>query len=223
VSSTATSGRLAHLLRWIGLTLVALTGLQVAALLAAWNWSLEPFRQLFVDRLVGEAPMALVGLLLMLMASRFEAPAGRTALRWVVGLIGIVLAITMVVAVPISIEAETALAQQMQQSEAAIAQQTSQLEMQKKQLQDPGFVDRLIAEAEKEGRIPAGAPAELKKQKAQQFIDTQLKPQLQQAEQQLGQARLARDVALQQRRFSGTVRAGVLAIGFALVALVALV
>jgi hypothetical protein len=159
----------------------------------------------------------------MLMASRFEAPAGRTALRWVVGLIGIVLAITMVVAVPISIEAETALAQQMQQSEAAIAQQTSQLEMQKKQLQDPGFVDRLIAEAEKEGRIPAGAPAELKKQKAQQFIDTQLKPQLQQAEQQLGQARLARDVALQQRRFSGTVRAGVLAIGFALVALVALV
>ncbi|MFQ6539563.1 MULTISPECIES: HpsJ family protein [Aphanothece] len=223
MSSTATSGRLAHLLRWIGLTLVALTGLQVAALLAAWNWSLEPFRQLFVDRLVGETPMALVGLLLMLIASRFEAPAGRTALRWVVGLIGIVLAITMVVAVPISIEAETALAQQMQQSEATIAQQTSQLEMQKKQLQDPGFVDKLIAEAEKEGRIPAGASAEMKKQKAQEFIDTQLKPQLEQAEQQLGQARLARDVALQQRRFSGTARAGVLAIGFALVALAALV
>jgi hypothetical protein len=221
--STASFGRLAHLLRWIGLTLVALTALQIAALLASWNWALEPFRQLFVDRLVGETPMALVGLLLMLTASRLEGPGGRTALRWVVGLLSVALAITMVVAVPISIDAEAALVRQMQQSEATIAQQTSQLEMQKKQLQDPGFVDKLIAEAEKEGRIPAGATPELKKQKAQEFIDGQLKPQLEQAEQQLGQARLARDVALQQRRFGGTARAGVLAIGFALVALVALV
>ena len=221
--STAHSGRLAFLSRWIGLTLVVLMGLQVMALVAAWNWSLEPFRQVFVDRLVADAPLALVGLLLMLIGSRLEAPAGRTPLRWLTGVLAAVLAITMVVAVPLAIDAEAALAAQMQQSESSIAQQTAQLQMQRQQLQDPGFVDQLIAEAEKEGRIPADATDELKRQKAQEFIDAQLKPQLAQAQEQLAQARLGRDLSLQQRRFGVTGRAAVLAIGFALLALAALV
>ena len=63
---------------------------------------------------------------------------------------------------------------------------------------------------------------EIKKQKARRVIDTQIKPQLQRAEQQLGQARLGRDLAIQQRRFVGTGTAVVLAIGFVLLALVAL-
>lgn len=222
-SSPVGSARTALLLRWLGLTLVVLMLLQLAALLFSWNWSLEPFRQLFVDRLVGEAPMALIGLLLVLVAQRLQAGEGRTPLRWLTGVLAALLTIAMVAAVPLSIGAENALVAQAQQQDAAIGQQTMQLEMQKKQINDPAFVDQLIAEAEKEGRIPADATAEQKQQKAREFIDAQIRPQLQQAEQQLAQARLGRDLAVQQRRFGGTGRAVVLAIAFALLAVVALV
>ncbi len=211
------------LLRWLGLTLVVLTALQLTALLVNWNWDLEPFRQVFLDRLVGEGPMALVGLLLMLIAQRLEGLPGRTPLRWLVGVLAGVLAIAMLVAVPLSLASESALAEEAQQQDAAIAQQAMQLEMQKQQVEDPGFVDQLIAEAEKEGRIPAGATAEVKQQRAREFIDSQIRPQLEQAEQQLSQARFARNLALQQRRFGVTGRAVALAIAFVLVAVVALV
>ena len=223
-TTTTGSGRLPYLLSWLGLTLVVLMGLQLAGLLLSWNWELEPFRQLFIDRLVGESPMALVGLLLMLTAQRLEAgSAGRTPLRWLVGLLGILLTIAMVVAVPLSIDAERSLVEQAQQQDAAIAQQAAQLELQRQQVDDPAFVDQLIAEAEQEGRIPATAPEEEKKQKAREFIDSQIRPQLEQAEQQVAQARLGRNLAVQQRRFGGTARAVVLSIAFALVAIVALV
>jgi hypothetical protein len=222
--SSATNARLAPLLRWLGLTLVVLFGLQLLVLLASWNWDLEPFRQVVVERLVGDAPMALVGLLLMLFGARLDqVGTDRTPLRWVVGVLSGLLALAMVVSVPLSIGSSQALAEQAQQAEAAIAQQASQLEQQKQQVQDPAFLDQLIADAEREGRIPADASAELKKQKAQEFIDGQIKPQLDRAEQQLGQARLGRDLAVQQRRFGGTGRAVVLAVAFVLVALVALV
>ncbi|MEB3333179.1 MAG: HpsJ family protein [Synechococcaceae cyanobacterium] len=221
--STAAPGRLASLLRWLGITLVVLFVLQGLALLASWNWSLEPFRQVLVERLVGEAPMALVGLLLMLFGTRLDQQGpDRTPLRWFTGVLAVLLALVMVVMVPVSIDSSRSLAQQLSQAEAAMAQQAAQLEMQRKQVQDPAFVDRLIAEAERDGRIPAGASSALKQQKARDFIDTQVKPQLDRMEQQLGQARLGRDLAVQQQRFTGTGRSVVLAIAFALVALVAL-
>ncbi|MEB3207723.1 MAG: HpsJ family protein [Synechococcus sp.] len=220
--STASFGRQGHLLRWLGLTLVVLFGLHLLALVASWNWSLEPFRSLLAERLVNEAPLALVGLLLMLFGSRLDHPAaGRTPLRLLVAVLAILLALTMVVGVPLSIGASQALEEQASQADGAIAQQSVQLERQKQQLQDPAFVDQLIAQAEQNGQIPEGASSELKKQKAQEFIETQLK-QLERAEQQLAQAGLGRDVAVQQRRYAGTGAAVVLAIGFVLVALVAL-
>jgi hypothetical protein len=219
----SSSGRIPHLLRWLGLTLVVLMGLQLMALLLSWNWDLEPFRQLFLDRLVGEAPMALVGLLLMLIAQRLEGPQGRTPLHVVSGVLASVLAIAMAVSVPLSIQAEGALLAQAQQQEAAIAQQSAQLDLQRQQVDNPAFVDQLIAEAEKEGRIPASASREEKQQKAKEFIDSQIRPQLEQAEKQVAQAMLGRDLAVQQRRFGGTGRSVVLTVAFVLVALVALV
>ena len=219
--STASFGRQGHLLRWLGLTLVVLFGLHLLALVASWNWSLEPFRSLLAERLVNEAPLA--GLLLMLFGSRLDHPAaGRTPLRLLVAVLAILLALAMVVGVPLSIGASQALEEQASQADGAIAQQSAQLERQKQQLQDPAFVDQLIAQAEQNGQIPEGASSELKRQKAQEFIETQLKPQLERAEQQLAQAGLGRDVAVQQRRYAGTGAAVVLAIGFVLVALVAL-
>ncbi|MCP9927106.1 HpsJ family protein [Cyanobium sp. CH-040] len=198
-------------------------GLQLTPLLVNWNWDLEPFRQVFLDRLVGEGPMALVGLLLMLVAQRLEGPSSRTPLRWLAGVLAALLAIAMVVAVPLSLNSEAALAQEAQQQEAAIAQQAMQLEMQKQQVEDPAFVDQLIAEAEKEGRIPPQATDAEKKKRAREFIDSQIRPQLEQAEKQVAQARFARNLGLQQRRFGVTGRAVALAVAFVLVAVVALV
>ena len=222
--STVPLGRFGYLLRWIGITLVVLLGLQLLVLLASWNWGLEPFRQLLVDRLVGESPMALLGMVLMLYGAKIDQPQAstRSPIQWVVGVVSILLAIAMVVAVPVSIGSENATAQQVAQADAAIAMQSMQLQREKQQLADPKAVDQVIAQAEKAGQIPAGMSEEQKQAQARQFIDTQLKPQLEKQEQQLGQAKLGRDLAVQQRRFGGTGRSAVLAIAFVVLALVAL-
>ena len=60
--STASFGRLGHLLRWLGLTLVVLLGLQLLVLLGSWNWSEEGYRQLLMDKAwAEEAGMGWIG------------------------------------------------------------------------------------------------------------------------------------------------------------------
>ena len=214
--STASFGRLGHLLRWLGLTLVVLLGLQLLVLLGSWNWSEEGYRQLLMDRLVTQSPMALVGLLLMLFGSRLDHPAaGRTPLRWLVAVLGILLALAMIVAVPVSISGDRALSDQADQQLAA---RKGQLAMARAQMQNPQVIDQLIAQGEQAGQIPADATADQKQQAAKAFMERQL----QQADAQLQQQQRARDLTVNQRRFGGTGTAVVLAIGFVLVALVAL-
>ena len=214
--STASFGRLGHLLRWLGLTLVVLLGLQLLVLLGSWNWSEEGYRQLLMDRLVTQSPMALVGLLLMLFGSRLDHPAaGRTPLRWLVAVLGILLALAMLVAVPVSISGDRALSDQADQQLAA---RKGQLAMARAQMQNPQVIEQLIAQGEQAGQIPADATADQKQQAAKAFMERQL----QQADAQLQQQQRARDLTVNQRRFGGTGTAVVLAIGFVLVALVAL-
>jgi len=214
--STASFGRLGHLLRWLGLTLVVLLALQLLVLLGSWNWSEEGYRQLLMDRLVTQSPMALVGLLLMLFGSRLDHPAaGRTPLRVLVAVVGIFLALAMLVAVPVSISGDRALSDQADQQLAA---RKGQLAMARAQMQNPQVIEQLIAQGEQAGQIPADATPEQKQQAAKAFMERQL----QQADAQLQQQQRARDLTVNQRRFGGTGTAVVLAIGFVLVALVAL-
>ena len=214
--STASFGRLGHLLRWLGLTLVVLLALQLLVLLGSWNWSEEGYRQLLMDRLVTQSPMALVGLLLMLFGSRLDHPAaGRTPLRVLVAVVGILLALAMLVAVPVSISGDRVLSDQADQQLAA---RKGQLAMARAQMQNPQVIEQLIAQGEQAGQIPADATPEQKQQAAKAFMERQL----QQADAQLQQQQRARDLTVNQRRFGGTGTAVVLAIGFVLVALVAL-
>jgi hypothetical protein len=214
--STASFGRLGHLLRWLGLTLVVLLALQMLVMLGSWNWSEEGYRQLLMDRLVTQSPMALVGLLLMLFGSRLDHPAeGRTPLRWLVAVLAIVLALAMLVAVPVSISGDRALSDQADQQLAA---RKGQLAMARAQMQNPQVIEQLIAQGEQAGQIPADASPEQKQQAAKAFMERQL----QQADDQLQQQQRARDLTVNQRRFGGTGTAVVLAVGFVLVALVAL-
>ena len=214
--STASFGRLGHLLRWLGLTLVVLLVLQLLVLLGSWNWAEEGYRQLLMDRLVSQSPMALVGLVLMLFGSRLDHPAaGRTPLRWLVAVVSILLALALVVAVPVSISGDRSLSEQADQQLAA---RKGQLAMARAQMDNPQVIDQLIAQAAQAGQIPADATPEQQQAAAKSFMQRQL----QQAEDQRQQQQRARDLTVNQRRYGGTGTAVVLAIGFVLLALVAL-
>ncbi len=212
----ALNGRLGYLLRWLGLSLVVLLVLQLAAVLSAWSWEEEAFRQIVVERLVSQSPMALVGLILILFGSRLDEPqAGRTPLRWLVGVIAAVLAIALAVAVPVSISGDGVLSAE---SEQSLQARRSQLEMARQQSQNPEVLEQLVRQAEQSGQVPPQATPEQKQQAARGFIDRQL----QQMEQQVEEAERTNTLAVSQRRYVGTGSAIVMAVAFTLLALAAL-
>ncbi len=213
--TTAPTGRLGYLLRWLGLTLVVLLALQLTAVLSSWSWQEEAFRQMVIERLVTQSPLALVGLMLILFGSRLDEPQSlRTPLRWAVAVIAALLAIGLAVAVPASISGDSVLTAQTEQSLAA---KRSQLEMARQQSQNPQVVAQLVRQAEQSGQVPPQATEEQKQLAARGFIDRQL----QQMDQQFKEAERANALALSQRRYAGTGSAVVLAVAFTLLALAA--
>lgn len=213
--SSASTNRFAHLSRWLGFTLVLLLLLQLVGVMAVNGWSDGNFQQLLANTLVSQSPMALVGLLLLLISARLEDPkASYTAQHWVVSITSAVLALGLMLAIPVVINADTVLTNQANQ--ALLAQQ-GQLAMARTQLENPQVVEQLIQQGERAGQIPATAsPAE--KQKAAKAF---MKRQLQQAEDQLKQAERTRDIATNQRRFGSTGGAILLAVAFTMLALAA--
>ena len=213
--SPASTSRFVQLSRWLGLTLVALLFLQLLAVLAVNGWGDGSFQQLLANTLVSQSPMALVGLMLMLISVRLEDPKAQlTPIHWVVSVLSGLLTLALLVAIPVGINADTALTNQANQ--ALLAQQ-GQLAMARAQVQNPQVVDQLIAQGERAGQIPATASAAEKQKAAKAFMDRQLK----QADDQLKQAERARDLAGNQRRIGGTGGAIVLALAFAVLAMAA--
>ena len=211
--SSASLGRFSVLLRWLGLTLVLLLGLQLLALLAVNGWGEESFKQMLVERLVNQSPMALVGLLLMLFGSRLDSPQERfTPLRWLVCVISGLLAIAMLVAIPVSISGDRTLTEQADQ---ALNAKKGQVAMARTQMQNPQVIEQVVLQGERAGQIPPDAPEAQKKEAATRFINGQLK----QAEGQIKEAEKARDLAANQRSIAGTGTALVMAIAFTLLAL----
>jgi hypothetical protein len=211
--SSASLGRFSVLLRWLGLTLVLLLGLQLLALLSVNGWGEESFNQLLVERLVNQSPMALVGLLLVLFGSRLDSPQERfTPLRWVVCVISGLLAISMLVAIPVSISGDRTLTEQADQSLSA---KKGRVAMARTQMQNPQVIEQVVLQGERAGQIPPDAPEAQKKEAATRFINGQL----QQAEGQIKEAQKARDLAANQRSIAGTGTALVMAIAFTLLAL----
>ena len=211
--SSASLGRFSVLLRWLGLTLVLLLGLQLLALLAVNGWDDESFKQLLVERLGNQSPMALVGLLLVLFGSRLDSPQERfTPLRWVVCGISGLLAIAMLVAIPVSISGDRTLTDQADQ---ALTAKKGQVAMARTQMQNPQVIEQVVLQGERAGQIPPDAPEAQKKEAATRFINGQLK----QAEGQIKEAERARDLAANQRSIAGTGTALVMAIAFTLLAL----
>ena len=213
--STAAPGRFGNLFRWLGITLVALLGLQLLAVLAVNGWGEESFRQLVSTTLVTQSPMAFVGLSLMLIAARLDDPAAsRTPLHWVITVISGVLALALLVTIAVTIAGDRTISEQADQ---ALMAQKGQLEMARAQLQNPQVIEQVIAQGERAGQIPATATEEQKQQAAKAFMDRQLG----QADDQLKQAERRRDLAANQRRIGGLGTAVVLLVAFTLLAFVA--
>lgn len=213
--SSAVAGRFSSLLRWLGITLVLLLALQLLAVLSVNGWGDESFRQLLSSTLITQSPMALVGMLLMLIAARLEDPQScPTPLRWTVCVISGVLALALLFTVPATIGGDQSLSDQTNQSLQA---QRGQLEMAKAQLDNPKVLEQVIEQGVQSGQIPETASEDEKKKAARAFMQSQL----QQAENQIKQAETRRDLALNQRRIGGTGTAVVLVIAFALLALAA--
>ena len=197
-SSASPSGsqslRLSFVLRWLGITLVALLALQMAVLLSAADWADGVFKQLLIERLVNQAPMGLIGLLLMLLGSRLDQPeTARPPIRWLVCVISALLAILMIVVVPVSISGNQNLSGE---SDQTLEQQKGQLEMARQQSANPENVKMLGNQLTQAGQLPADASEDDKVKAAQAFIDKQLA----QMEQQIKQGERQRNLAVNQRR-----------------------
>ncbi|HJN36769.1 MAG: HpsJ family protein [Prochlorococcus sp.] len=206
------SSRLSSLLRWLGLTLIILLFLQIAVLLTGSDWSDQVYQQLVIERLVNQAPMAFVGLLLMLIGSRLDQPGQEKSLiRWLVCGLSALLAVLMIAVIPIAITGNQTLSGEADQG---LQQKRDQLEMARQQGKNPEAVQMLGEQLAQAGQLPAGASDEDKQKAAQQFIDRQLG----QMDDQIQRVEKQRNLAASQRFFGGTLTAVVLAVAFVLLA-----
>ena len=183
--------------------------------LSAADWSDEVYQQLLIERLVSQAPMGFIGLLLMLISSRLDQPRSeRTPIRIVVCVLAALLALAMIAVIPLGISGNQSLSVEADQS---LNQKRGQLEMARQQSANPDNVKILGEQLAQAGQLPADATDEDKSKAAQEFIDKQLS----QMDQQIQQAERQRNLAVNQRRFGGTLSAVVLAVALALLAITA--
>jgi hypothetical protein len=211
----SSSTRFSPLLRWIGITLMVLLFLQVLAVLMLWDWNAEAFRQLLVERLIQQAPMGLIGLLLMYLSARLDGDGdgdGRSPLLWTVCLLSGLLAVLLTASLPVAFGGDKILQEQADQQ---LASKRGQLEMARQQSKDPAVLQQLIKQAEASGQVPATATATQKAQAARGFIDRQL----QQMEDQFKQVEQTSKVAINQRRIGSSGGAIALIVAFTILCL----
>jgi hypothetical protein len=211
--AAASSTRFSPLLRWMGITLVALLLLQMLGVLTVWDWNEEAFRQLVVDRLITQSPMALVGLLLMYLSSRLEdSSESRTPVMWTVCIISGLLAVLLTASLPVSFGGAQIM---QQQSEQQLAAKKGQLEMARQQSKDPALLQQLIKQGEASGQVPQGASEAQKLQAARAFVDRQLD----QLESQVKETEQASKITIGQRRYANSGGAIVLIVAFTILCL----
>jgi hypothetical protein len=184
------------------------------AVLALWDWQAEPFRQLVVERLIRESPMALVGLLLMYLSGRLDDQNGwrRSPLLWTVCILSGLMAVLLTASLPIVFGGDQLMQEETDQQLAA---KKGQLEMAREQSKNPEVLKQLLRQAEAAGQVPPGASDAQKLQSARAFVDRQL----QQMESQFKQTEQTSRLAINQRRFGSTFGAIALIVAFTLLCL----
>ena len=210
------TGRLASLLRWLGLTMVFVLVLQMAAVLVGSDWSAEATSPQITGPLVALAPLGFIGLLTCLIGSRLENPQQQvTPLRAVVCVLSVLLAIGMLVAVPMSLSSgagDLSQAQNIEQGRAAMKEARAFRD-------NPEQVASLGEQLAQAGQLAADASKDDKQRAAETMIDEQIS----QMATQLKQVESQKNRESRQRLIGGTATAVVLAIAFVLLALTAVI
>ena len=210
------TGRLASLLRWLGLTMVLVVVLQMAAVLVGSDWSAEATSPQITGPLVALAPLGFIGLLTCLIGSRLENPQQQvTPLRAVVCVLSVLLAIGMLVAVPMSLSSgagDLSQAQNIEQGRAAMKEARAFRD-------NPEQVASLGEQLAQAGQLAADASKDDKQRAAETMIDEQIS----QMATQLKQVESQKNRESRQRLIGGTASAVVLAIAFVLLALTAVI
>ena len=210
------TGRLASLLRWLGLTMVFVLVLQMAAVLVGSDWSAEATSPQITGPLVALAPLGFIGLLTCLFGSRLENPQQQvTPLRAVVCVLSALLAIGMLVAVPMSLNGgagDLSQAQNIEQGRAAMKEARAFRD-------NPEQVASLGEQLAQAGQLAADASKDDKQRAAETMIDEQIS----QMATQLKQVESQKNRESRQRLIGGTASAVVLAIAFVLLALTAVI
>ena len=211
---SAAGGRFGPLLRWLGLTMVVVLVLQMAAVLTGIDWEDSTTRPQVTGPLVAIAPMGFMGLLIALIGSRLDQPQKRlTPLRWLVCLLSAVLAIGMIAAVPLSLSVNSSdgpAAQRLQQLSQTLSEA-------RKVREDENQIKAIGEQLAQAGQLPADATSEDKLRAGENFVDTQIA----QFEDQRKTLETQQSKSESQRLIGGTGTAVVLAIAFALLALTA--
>ncbi|MBL6879899.1 HpsJ family protein [Synechococcus sp. AH-601-L23] len=210
------TGRLASLLRWLGLTMVFVLVLQMAAVLVGSDWSEEATSPQITGPLVALAPLGFIGLLTCLIGSRLENPQQQvTPLRAVVCVLSALLAIGMLVAVPMSLSSgagDLSQAQNIEQGRAAMKEARAFRD-------NPEQVASLGEQLAQAGQLAADASKDDKQRAAETMIDEQIS----QMATQLKRVESQKNRESRQRLIGGTATAVVLAIAFVLLALTAVI
>ena len=210
------TGRLASLLRWLGLTMVLVLVLQMAAVLVGSDWSAEATSPQITGPLVALAPLGFIGLLTCLIGSRLENPQQQvTPLRAVVCVLSALLAIGMLVAVPMSLSSgagDLSQAQNIEQGRAAMKEARAFRD-------NPEQVASFGEKLAQAGQLAADASKDDKQRAAETMIDEQIS----QMATQLKQVESQKNRESRQRLIGGTASAVVLAIAFVLLALTAVI
>lgn len=206
--------RFAPLLRWLGLTLIVVLVLQMAAVVVAIDWADTSRPPQVTGPLVALAPLGFLGLLVTLIASRLEDPQQRhTPLRWVVCGCSALLAAGMIAAIPMSLSSEAGDAIQLQN----LDQGRQALKEARQFREDDQQVEALGEQLAQAGQLAADATDDDKRRAAQVMVDEQIV----QMEAQLQRFEAQRTRESRQRLIGGTASAVVLAVAFALLALTA--
>ena len=206
--------RFAPLLRWLGLTLIVVLVLQMAAVVVAIDWADTSRPPQVTGPLVALAPLGFLGLLVTLIASRLEDPQQRhTPLRWVVCGCSALLAAGMIAAIPMSLSSEAGDAIQLQN----LDQGRQALKEARQFREDDQQVEALGEQLAQAGQLAADATDDDKRRAAQVMVDEQIV----QMEEQLQRFEAQRTRESRQRLIGGTASAVVLAVAFALLALTA--
>ena len=210
------TGRLASLLRWLGLTMVFVLVLQMAAVLVGSDWSAEATSPQITGPLVALAPLGFIGLLTCLVGSRLENPKQQvTPLRAVVCVLSALLAMGMLVAVPMSLSSgagDLSQAQNIEQGRAAMKEARAFRD-------NPEQVASLGEQLAQAGQLAADASKDDKQRAAETMIDEQIS----QMATQLKRVESQKNRESRQRLIGGTATAVVLAIAFVLLALTAVI